>query len=112
MTKFLLLCLSAFYLYGASSGETLFNGNCVACHTPSDATAAPTSVEMQKTYKKAFATKEKFVEFMATWVGKPDAKTALMPEAIAKYALMPELGLDQATLKDIASFLYDAPLGK
>lgn len=112
MTKFLLLCLFAFYLYGASSGETFFNGNCVTCHTPSDATAAPTSVEIQKTYKKAFATKEKFVEFMATWVGKPDAKTALMPEAIAKYSLMPELGLDQATLKEIASFFYDAPLSK
>jgi len=112
MKKCLLLCLFAFYLYGASSGETLFNGNCIACHTTSDVTAAPTSSEMQKSYKKAFATKEKFVEFMAAWVGKPDAKTALMPEAIAKYGLMPELGYDQATLKDIASFLYDAPLQK
>ena len=110
MQKFMLLCLSAFYLYGASSGETLFNGNCVSCHTTGDATAAPTSIEVQKNYKKVYASKEKFVEFMATWVGKPDAKTALMPEAITKYGLMPELGYDASALKDIASYLYDAPL--
>ena len=45
---------------------------------------------------------------MAQWVLKPDAKTTLMPEAVAKYELMPILGYDKESLEEIAHYLYDA----
>jgi len=44
---------------------------------------------------------------MTKWVEKPDAKTALMPEAISQYGLMPELGFDRETLREIGLFLYE-----
>ena len=63
--------------------------------------------EIQMRYKKALPSKEAFVTFMAKWVEKPDAKTALMPEAISQYGLMPELGFDKETLSEIGLFLYE-----
>lgn len=110
MKKFIFFCLCPFYLYAVSLGETLFNGNCVTCHTTTSPNGAPIIQEVQRTYKKTFDTKEQFVSFMSNWVDKPDAKTALMPEAIKKYGLMPTLGYDQETRQKIASYLYDAPL--
>jgi hypothetical protein len=44
---------------------------------------------------------------MVKWVQKPDAKTAIMPEAIAQYGLMPELGFDSDSLKEMALFVYE-----
>jgi mono/diheme cytochrome c family protein len=102
----LLLCGLSLYMYAISLGETLFNGNCVTCHKIDTPNSAPTIGEIQMRYKKALPTQENFVGFMARWVQKPDAKTALMPEAISHYGLMPELGFDQETLEEIARYLY------
>ena len=103
----LLLCGLSLYMYAISLGETLFNGNCVTCHKIDTPNSAPTIVEVQARYKKALPSKEAFVTFMAKWVEKPEAKTALMPEAIAQFGLMPELGFDNETLREIGLFLYE-----
>ncbi len=103
----LLLCGLSLTMYAISLGETLFNGNCVTCHKIDTPNSAPTIGEIQMRYKKALLTKEAFVTFMAKWVEKPDAKTALMPEAISQYGLMPELGFDHETLREIGLFLYE-----
>lgn len=102
-----LLCGLSLYMYAISLGETLFNGNCVTCHKTDVANSAPTIVEIQSRYKKAFPAKKHFVDFMQTWVEKPHAKSALMPEAITQYGLMPELGFDAQSLKEIAEFVYE-----
>lgn len=107
MKVILLLCGLSLYMYAISLGETLFNGNCVTCHKVDIPNSAPTIGEIQKRYKKALPTKEAFVTFMAKWVEKPNAKTALMPEAVSQYGLMPELGFDNETLKEIGNFLYE-----
>ncbi len=44
---------------------------------------------------------------MATWVQHPNAKTSLMNDAIKKHELMPELGFDLYTLKQIAQYIYN-----
>jgi cytochrome c551/c552 len=103
----LLLCGLSLTLYAISLGETLFNGNCVTCHKIDTPNSTPTIGEIQTRYKKALPSKEAFVTFMAKWVEKPDAKTALMPEAISQYHLMPELGFDNETLREIRLFLYE-----
>lgn len=41
---------------------------------------------------------------------KNDAKTALMPEAVSQYGLMPELGFDNETLKEIGNFYTNRSL--
>jgi len=107
MKVVLLLCGLSLTMYAISLGETLFNGNCVTCHKIDTPNSAPTIVEVQARYKKALPSKEAFVTFMAKWVEKPEAKTALMPEAIAQFGLMPELGFDNETLREIGLFLYE-----
>lgn len=102
-----LLCIAT-SLSATNLGETLFQGNCVTCHDTKKANSAPSIKEIQIRYKQKLSTKEAFVSFMAQWVLKPDAKTTLMPEAIAKYELMPILGYDKESLEEIAHYLYDA----
>lgn len=107
MKVILMLCGFTLYMYAVSVGETLFNGNCVTCHKVDEPNSSPTIVEIQSRYKKSFSTRDDFVAFMIKWVQKPDRKTALMPESIVKYGLMPELGFEHETLKEIAHFLYE-----
>lgn len=107
MKSILLLCGLSLYMYAISSGEMLFNGNCVTCHKTDVANSAPTIMQIQSHYKKRFSTQAAFVDFMQKWVEKPNAKTALMQDAIGKYGLMPELGFDTQSLKEIAEFLYE-----
>jgi len=107
MKFIVLLCTLSLYMYAISLGETLFNGNCVTCHTIDTPSAAPTIVAIQHRYNKSLPTRDAFVAFMVKWVQKPDAKTALMPEAVAQYGLMPELGFDSDSLKEMALFVYE-----
>lgn len=110
MKKLFLFVFSTLCLSAAPLGETLLNGNCITCHAISAPNSAPSLYEIQSHYKNIFTSKEKFVAFMTTWVTKPNAKTALMPEAITKYGLMPELGYDKQTIEEIASYVYDMKL--
>lgn len=108
MRSFAILLALVVHLNAISLGETLFNGNCTTCHEGTlVAKSAPTTEEINRVYKNEFKSKKEFVEFMATWVYDPDAKTALMPEAIRKYELMPILGLDKESLKIIAEYMYE-----
>jgi len=104
---FFLVCF-ALSLHAATLGETLFHGNCVTCHDVSKANSAPAIHEVQTRYKQRFKTEETFTAFMVAWLQKPDAKSAIMQEAVNKFGLMPTLGYDEETLYDIAQFLYNA----
>ncbi len=93
-------------------GALLFNGNCTTCHFETKTISAPSVVEFKKRYKEAFLNREDFIENMATWVQHPDAKTSIMLDAIEKHELMPELGFDEDTLKQIISYIYDTDFTK
>ncbi|ACZ12753.1 c-type cytochrome [Sulfurospirillum deleyianum] len=108
MKRFFGLIFITTTLSASNLGETLFQGNCVTCHAIQKANSAPSIQAIQTRYKEKFPTKEDFVSFMAQWILKPNAKTALMPEAIAQYELMPILGYDKESLEEIARYLYDA----
>jgi len=49
---------------------------------------------------------------MSTWIAKPDAITSLMPEAVKKHGLMPELGYDTQALQDISAYIYENNFSK
>lgn len=102
---FFLVCF-ALSLHAATLGETLFHGNCVTCHDVSKANSAPAIQDVQTRYKQRFDTEKKFTAFMVAWLQKPDAKSAIMQEAVNKFGLMPTLGYDEETLYEIAQFLY------
>lgn len=96
------------YMYAVTLGETLFEGNCVTCHRVDTDKSAPKIQKVIQAYKKIYPKREDFVENMAIWVLKPNAKTALMPKQIQKYEIMPELGYDKDTLRIIAEYLFEA----
>lgn len=107
-----LLFFTLAYLHASSAGELYFSGNCVTCHHPTKTISAPSVAEFKKRYKSAFADKKEFVNYMSKWVLKPTEKGSLMQDAIQKHGLMPELGFDEETLREIAAYLYDTDFTK
>jgi cytochrome c551/c552 len=107
MRRLWIVVLLSAFLNASPSGETLFQGNCLTCHDDTKTISAPAIKEVQARYKQTFETKESFSAFMVAWVSAPNAQTALMPQAVKKYGLMPLLGYDQESLEAIAAFLYE-----
>ena len=90
----------------------LFHGNCTTCHFEQKTVSAPSVIEFKENYLRAFPIKEDFIEYMSKWVFKPNAKTSIMLDAIKKHELMPELGYDLSTLREISSYIYDTDFTK
>ena len=105
----LLLCSQ---LSAASLGSLLFHGNCTTCHVETKTVSAPSVLDFREHYMRAFPKKEDFVKYMSLWVANPDPKTSIMLQAIEKHGLMPQLGFDMETLKDITEFIYDTDFTK
>lgn len=85
----------------------LFNGNCITCHKETKTESAPSVVEFKKRYMNAFKDREDFINYMSEWVQQPKEETSLMRDAIKKHGLMPDLGFDIETLRDISAYIYD-----
>ena len=85
----------------------LFSGNCVTCHHIDRTISAPSIVEIKENYLRAFPQKEAFVAYMSTWVAKPNIETSIMHDAIDKYEVMPDLGFDISTSRDISAYIYE-----
>ncbi|MCW8838076.1 MAG: cytochrome C [Thiovulaceae bacterium] len=101
------LVLISTNLLSFDMGALLFHGNCITCHFEHKAVSAPSITEIQRRYKAVFPKKEDFVDYMTTWVVKPNAKTSIMLDAVKKYELMPELGYDEDTLRQISEYIFD-----
>lgn len=90
----------------------LFNGNCLTCHKETKTESAPSVVEFKKRYMNAFSKKEDFVSYMSEWVEHPKEDTSLMRDAIKKHGLMPDLGFDKETLREISVYIYETDFTK
>lgn len=109
----LLILISLFYSLQADElGSLLFNGNCLTCHKETQTISAPSVVEFKNRYVNAFKNKEDFVNYMSEWVEHPNKETSLMHDAIKKHGLMPDLGFDKETLRDIAAYIYETDFTK
>ena len=106
MKTLLLLIIITSNILASDYGKLLFNGNCVTCHFETKKVSAPSIKEVRKHYINAFPNEKDFVEYMVTWVLKPNSTTSLMQESIKEFELMPELGYDAYTLKEIAKYIY------
>ena len=105
---FLLTLLSFFSLsFADDTGSLLFNGNCITCHKETKSVSAPSMVELKKVYIDAFSNKDDFVDYMSKWVANPKSETSLMDKWIKKYELMPHLGFDEDTLREISAYIYE-----
>ena len=90
----------------------LFHGNCITCHAEHKSISAPSIDIIKENYMKAFPNRDDFIAYMSVWIAKPNAETSMMLDAIKKYELMPELGFDESTSREIASYIYDTDFSK
>ena len=107
MKRLLVVLVFILNLEASNYNSLLFNGNCVTCHYEKESISAPSVIQLQKRYKDAFPNRDDFIKNMSTWVQYPNADKSIMSDAIDKYELMPELGYDLDTLKNIAEYIYD-----
>ncbi|MBU1659339.1 cytochrome C [bacterium] len=88
-------------------GSLLFHGNCITCHFETKTVSAPSVVDFKEHYLRAFPKKEDFVNYMSIWVQHPKEETSIMLESVEKHGIMPELGFDLETLKEISEYIYE-----
>jgi len=113
--KFKYLFLSFIFISSLNAEDIrslLFHGNCVTCHNEHKSISAPSIDLVKENYLRAFPRREDFISYIAKWVVKPNKKGSIMLDAIDKYELMPELGYDESTLREIASYIYDTDFSK
>ena len=104
--------MSLVELSASNYQSLLFHGNCSTCHFATKTVSAPSVLNFKKVYLTAFPKKEDFINYMSHWVQHPNAQTSLMTDAIQKHELMPELGFDLDTLKNISIYIYDTDFTK
>lgn len=112
MRLFVVMFLLMANLFAGKYSSLLFHGNCITCHFETKTVSAPSVIEFKKNYLRAFPKKEDFVKYMSAWVIKPNEETSIMLDAIKKHGLMPELGYDMDTLKEIAEYIYETDFTK
>ena len=105
--RLILLIVFLLNFLSADDGKLLFYGNCIACHGELGKPSAPHLSEVKGYYIMKYPKKEDFVENLAKWVFKPNEESALLPDAIKKYKLMPYLSIDLDTLTQIATYIYE-----
>jgi len=93
----------------------LMQSNCASCHKLGPAgdgpVIAPGMGEVRATYLEAFPEREDFVKAATAFSKNPTKEAALMKQAVAKYGLMPKLGVAESDLKAISEYLYDHEVG-
>ncbi len=99
-------------LSAADIRSLLFHGNCITCHNEHRSISAPSIDEIKENYLRAFPIKKDFIDYMSKWVVHPNKETSIMIGAIKKYELMPELGFDESTLREISAYIYDTDFSK
>lgn len=100
-----------------SKGYELMTKKCYICHfekpnpAKRDSMLAPPMLRVQEHYKPSFPNKEAFVEAVVKWVNNPNLDDALMPGAIRKFKVMPNLFYDEVEIRLIAETMYDYDFG-
>lgn len=111
--KILLISLLFFTnIFAIDYGQLFFQGNCVTCHYINEKKSAPSIAEVRENYLRAFPKEENFIQYMATWVLKPNKEMSIMQHSIDEFELMPELAYDEYTLKEIAKYIYKTDFSK
>ncbi len=93
----------------------LMQSNCASCHKLAPGgdgpVIAPGMGEVREAYLAAFPEREDFVKAVTEFSKNPTKEAALMKQAVAKYGLMPKLGVAERDLKAISEYLYENEVG-
>ena len=112
MKSLFILILFFVNIFAIDYGELFFQGNCVTCLYINEKKSAPSITEVRENYIRAFPKEEDFVNYMSEWVIKPNYEMSIMKHSIEEFDLMPELGYDEYTLKEIARYIYKTDFNK
>lgn len=114
MKKIILCCLlslSFSFSAAAEDGQALYTGLCSGCHKlVPPPTIAPPFFGIKKNLLRTLPERDAFVNFVVDYVNKPDAAKSLMPDAVARFKLMPALPYPEAKVRAVAEFIYDTDL--
>ena len=86
---------------------------CFGCHSPRSSAGdrvAPPMVAIKKHYIDKDTSYAEFQEDLRRFVSAPSAENARMPGAIQRFGLMPNLGINEAMLDQVAYYIFHTPL--
>lgn len=109
---FYILCIFSLNAQADNLGGLFLNGNCTTCHFVKKTVSAPSVVDFREAYLKAYPKKEDFVKNMLDFVKEPNPKKSLMPKAIKKHELMPQIAFEEDTLNIIIEYIYETDFTK
>lgn len=95
-----------------TEGYALMKQYCFACHFESMASgmgnqAAPPIYKLQKQYKLATTSRERFVEEIMRWVQHPEDDRMMLNRAVFVFGKMPKIIVPENDLRKIAETMYD-----
>jgi hypothetical protein len=99
-------------LFADNMASLIFHGNCTMCHVETKTVSAPSIIEVKKHYMSAFSKKEDFIKYMSEFALHPSAELSIMQHSVKKHGLMPELGYEIETLREITEYIYDTDFEK
>lgn len=116
MKKIILSCLIAqclaFSAY-AEDGRANYTALCSACHKlMPPPTIAPPMFGIKRNVMRVYPQREDFINHVVSYVNKPDAAKSLMPDAVARFKLMPVLPYAEEKVRSVAEFLFDNDLSQ
>jgi len=93
----------------AMSGQELYTANCAVCHSMRPpAKTAPPIVGLASRFRTVYGNKSDAVDAMVSFMQNPDAeKTALGPQAIKRFGLMPAMTMSDGYLKIVSGWLWE-----
>ena len=87
--------------------------NCISCHAaaPGQAIAiAPSLQQIKAAYLKPGIGQTEFLSDMTRFLLAPSQQEARMPDAVAQYGLMPNLGMSKEQYDAVAAYLFSSDL--
>ena len=90
------------------NGKAVFDKNCSVCHSvmPPPKNAPPIT-PLASRYHQKFKTKKEGVNHLVAYLKSPNKNTAIDPQAITRFGLMPALVLPDAELRAVAEWVWD-----
>lgn len=98
-----------------AQGKALMETKCYACHnptTPMDSRMAPPMIAVKDHYKKSSTDRTDFVAKFVVNSSNPTKETSLMPKAVKKFELMPNMNFNKEELDLIAQYIFDNTIEK
>jgi len=105
----LLITLFSFPVFAADEGKQLYEQYCAVCHRADIAPqnrVAPALFMVRRHYIGSYPDELSFINAVADWVETRDPSTSLMPGAVRRYGIMPEIVIEREKVEKIAAFIF------